>query len=625
MPRNYEPVTTGGYKKHDAEKIKTAVVDLEGGMSVRKTAEKHGIHFSVLYRHWKKGDGIKPRGGQTSLTAEEESLLVNRLQVCGDWGYPVDSVTLRLLVKDFLDRRGKCVRRFKNNLPGRDFVYSFVRRHKDMLALRMCQNIKRARAAVSPEVIDAYFDELEKELAGVPPSNIINYDESNLTDDPGRRKVIIRRGCKYPERIMNSSKSSTSVMFAAAGNGVILPPYIVYRAQHLYQSWTEGGPTDARYNRTKSGWFDYYCFEDWTRTIAIPYLRKLEGKKFLIGDNLSSHLSLESIRLCEENNISFIFLPSNSTHLTQPLDVAFFRPTKMKWREIILEWKKGPGRNESTVPKDKFPGLLKKLFDSLKGENVVAGFKKCGIAPLSRNKVLQMLPSVNNTDLNESSNERDESCKAIDASLLELLKTLRQDENPQKKKKRKKISVPPGKSVGVSDFTVPEDDVQVEDPNSIDLSLPSTSNQDGVRKPQKKSRRVDASSTSECSDQFSLQDSDDQLIFTSSEDEQVSEVGNSNPSDIALSPGDYAVIKVYGKVKQSFRLYVCKICDPQDDGYVGVFLKKLPQTNKFIETNEESFFSREDIVRKLSITTGGTTSRFKDSIIFKGDVSDIMY
>lgn len=54
MPRNYKAVTSGGHKKHDSEKFKKAVDDLEGGMSLRKSAEKHGIHPSVLYRHWKK-------------------------------------------------------------------------------------------------------------------------------------------------------------------------------------------------------------------------------------------------------------------------------------------------------------------------------------------------------------------------------------------------------------------------------------------------------------------------------------------------------------------------------------------------------------------------------------------
>ncbi|KAJ8890473.1 hypothetical protein PR048_009982 [Dryococelus australis] len=115
-----------------------------------------------------------------------------------------------------------------------------------------------------------------------------------------------------------------------------------------------------------------------------------------------------------------------------------------------------------------------------------------------------MFPSITNTDLNKSLNEHEETANTIDASLLELLEVLRQNENPQKKTKRKEINVPPGKSVGVSDFTMPQDDAQVKDTNTTDLTLPSTCNQDGVRIPQKKSERIDASSSSECSDHFSL-------------------------------------------------------------------------------------------------------------------------
>lgn len=166
-------------------------------------------------------------GGQTSLSADEETLFVQRLQLCNEWGYPIESITLRLLVKDILDRSEWIVKKFKDYLPGRDLVYGVIQRHWYELAIRMYQNIKRSRAGITPNSIDGYFDELTKELEGVPVENIVNYDETNLTDDPDRRKVIKRRGTKYPERVMNSSKASTSVMFSASAKVTFLPPYVV--------------------------------------------------------------------------------------------------------------------------------------------------------------------------------------------------------------------------------------------------------------------------------------------------------------------------------------------------------------------------------------------------------------
>lgn len=134
---------------------------------------------------------------------------------------------------------------------------------------------------------------------------------------------------------------------------------------NMYDSWRVGGPRNCRYNKTASGWFDSFCFTDWVETVAVPYLKELNGVKYLIGDNLSSHLSIKAIKLCSENKIKFFFLPSNSTHLTQPLDDAFFRLLKITWRAILEEWKKGPGRAEASLPKDKFPTLLKQWFESL--------------------------------------------------------------------------------------------------------------------------------------------------------------------------------------------------------------------------------------------------------------------
>jgi len=148
---------------------------------------------------------------------------------------------------------------------------------------------------------------------------------------------------------MNHSKSATSLMYAGCADGTLLPPYVVYKATNLYDTWTIGGPSKARYNRSKSGWFDLTCFSDCFNKILLPYAKKLNGRKVLIGDNLSSHLSEEVIGACEENNIAFVFLPANSTHLCQPLDVSFFGPMKAAWRPILQQWKKGPGRKPSST------------------------------------------------------------------------------------------------------------------------------------------------------------------------------------------------------------------------------------------------------------------------------------
>ena len=116
------------------------------------------------------------------------------------------------------------IRQFAGNMPDVEWVKSFLKRNKQ-LSVRFASNIKRKRAEVGTVVIN-FFDNITPELAGVPPSNIWNYDETNLTDDPGNKLVITKRGSKYPERIINSTKSATSLMYCGNTEGHILSLYI---------------------------------------------------------------------------------------------------------------------------------------------------------------------------------------------------------------------------------------------------------------------------------------------------------------------------------------------------------------------------------------------------------------
>lgn len=97
------------------------------------------------------------------------------------------------------------------------------------------------------------------------------------------------------------------------------------------------------------------------------------------------------IDLCKANDIRFICLPPNSTHLTQPLDLAF-PPYERAWRKFLLDYK--VRTNKSPIAKNDFPKLLKELLVELElkhTQSVVNGFRKGSISPLHRGQVLVRL------------------------------------------------------------------------------------------------------------------------------------------------------------------------------------------------------------------------------------------
>ena len=163
------------------------------------------------------------------LTVEEEKVTMDHIQVICSWGFPLNGSDLR---------HPELMKRF----PG---------------------NIKHSHAKINIETVNEYLDNLESVLEGISPDCIFNYDETNLSDDPGQKKCLMKQGTKYPERILNNSKSCTSLMFCGSATGQILPSYVVYKALNVYQCWIERGTPNARYSCSKYGSFDNDTFEDW--------------------------------------------------------------------------------------------------------------------------------------------------------------------------------------------------------------------------------------------------------------------------------------------------------------------------------------------------------------------------
>ena len=247
---------------------------IRDGLSVRKAADQCNVPKSTLADN--KGGNHKKRVGRPfglSETEEtvfkerillmgtwgfpitkEETVFKERILLMGTWGFPITKQELRYLVKNYLDSRGRSVSIFKENKPGRDWVKGFLTRHKYVLTVRTANMLKRSRANVGCQEVQDFFARLTKTVEGVEAKNIYNYNVTNLRDDPGAKKAIFKRGIKYAEYVRDHNvKSCISLIVCGSSVGEFLPPRVVYRAQNLYESWTEGGPEGAAYS----------CFKVW--------------------------------------------------------------------------------------------------------------------------------------------------------------------------------------------------------------------------------------------------------------------------------------------------------------------------------------------------------------------------
>ena len=370
MGRVYKsPLGSRNYKNYTEEQLNEALTKvLDGHLSLKKASKEYNIPMGTLHNKI-HGKHHHKAGGHTVLTHQEEVNIINATTKCGDWGFPLTLFDVQMFVKNYLERQGRTISKFTNNVPGRDWAYGLIKRHQNAVAAKLASNISKPRASVGEAMINEYFQNLTLTLHEVPASHLFNFDETNVSDDPGKRKVLFRRGTKYPEKITNHSKAATTILMCGSASGVLLPPYIIYKSEHLWDQWTTNGTKGnpccsepccsrgSRFNRTAHGWIDATTFTYWFKTSFLSHARRLEGRKVLIGDNLASHFTDEVITLCEENNVSFVCLPPNATHL----DVAFFRPFKSAWRSVLTQWKMAHIRT-SGIPKQNFPSLLQEAL-----------------------------------------------------------------------------------------------------------------------------------------------------------------------------------------------------------------------------------------------------------------------
>ncbi|KAK4327537.1 hypothetical protein Pmani_002018 [Petrolisthes manimaculis] len=448
MVRHYTPIIDRQPRSYTDDDLHHALQLITEGQPITRVAAMMKIPRRTLRNHASGERKTTIASRKRILLPEEETIIVQHAAVLGHFGYVFDVYELRLFVKSFLDKAQRNAPQFKDNMPGEEWALSFIKRHSDVLSTHVCQNISWKRAAVGVEAVEKFFTNLSTNLQGVPPQNIVNYDETNLTDDPKSKTMLFRKSIKHPEKVMNTSKSSVSIMFACSAAGNQLPPYVVYKAEQLMDTWVRGGPLMVRYNRTHSGWFDAHCFSDWLTKIAVQYFQSLDNDapKFLIGDNLASHMSATTEGVRTEMNINFIFLPPNSTHLLQPLDVAMYGPMKKAWRKVLTEWKEGPGKYYTALPKQWFPSLLFQLLDEMdnRDELAVAGFRATGIYPIDKDHIMRKITNENVKSAHD----------LVSPLVLEHLRQIKESaaNNPNATRCGKCVQVELGKSISLQEL-----------------------------------------------------------------------------------------------------------------------------------------------------------------------------
>lgn len=113
MPRTYKPLKV----KRDPVKLQLAILAIENGSTVKQASKEFSVPAPTIYANLRSK--LKKNGGPTVFSEGEEESLVTHLRAVADLGMPIDAFELRLIIKQYLERIGHVVPRFRDNIPGK--------------------------------------------------------------------------------------------------------------------------------------------------------------------------------------------------------------------------------------------------------------------------------------------------------------------------------------------------------------------------------------------------------------------------------------------------------------------------------------------------------------------------
>lgn len=375
---------TKNYTKDD---LISAIREIEGGlMTLHGAAKRYKIPKSTLHDHFKGTHGLKSQtlGRDLAISLEHERALANGLKTLEKWGFGLSRKEVLFIVAEYVTKNNLKTP-FKNNMPGADWFINFKQRHK--LSIKKPQAVEYSRKKMTdPFVVNEYFNLLETVLNDLElhdlPQQIWNLDETSLSMDPYKTKVVGARGAACSRVTSGPGRENITILSAVNAVGDKAPPLIVFKGKNVWDQWMADpdGGTDLAYAASSNGWMETDIFVNFIRKTLIPAVGGLRPV-LLIYDGHSTHVDNRVVTLAQENGITILKLPPHTSHLLQPLDLAVFRSFKTSWDEELVTWQRK--HQGVKLPKKIFSEKVRKIWNNISPVVIQNGFKKGGIYPFN--------------------------------------------------------------------------------------------------------------------------------------------------------------------------------------------------------------------------------------------------
>jgi len=271
------------------------------------------------------------------------------------------------------------------------------------LAPRKAQNPSKTRNAVVDSDIMDLFHALAKNIIEkrLSASQIFNMDETAFMTRSKSKGVIAVRGSANVWDPEATASFHLSILACASAAGLVVPPLFILPGQRVNADMLDECHIEgASVTTTSSGFINSETFVEWLSFYASAVHAEVQRPLVLILDGCLSNYSLEIHDAARRVDVLLVFLPSNATHLLQPLDIEVFASMKRKLRRLLDVFADDSDDGYCSIGKAQAVKLAAQAWKCCRfKENIVSGFMACGIFPLSLVKMQKRLNLYKNNGI----------------------------------------------------------------------------------------------------------------------------------------------------------------------------------------------------------------------------------
>jgi hypothetical protein len=385
-----------GHTANQEGKILLALDDIKNGRikSIRAAAKLYAIPRSTLQtRAHGTVSRADTRPNGYKLTPYEEDSLTEWIISMDSRGAAPRPSTVRKMANILLKARGTT----PPLTLGVNWVSTFVKR-RDELRSRFSKRYDYQRALnEDPKSIKEWFLTVQRVIDenGIQPEDIYNFDETGFAMGLISSQKVVTRAEYYGRRsiLQPGNREWVTAIETICADGYSLPPCIIFKGQVYITGWFESSnlPRDWRIEVSDNGWTTDEIGLRWLQKIFIPYTNsRIRGRfRLLILDGHGSHLTPQFDRICTENDIIPVCMPSHSSHLLQPLDVGCFAVLKRVYGSFVSDLAR-TGYNHI----DKLDFLAdypRARVEAFQPNIIQSSFAATGIIPVNADRVLSKL------------------------------------------------------------------------------------------------------------------------------------------------------------------------------------------------------------------------------------------